>query len=104
MPVDNTFNCACNLSCGMFTPSISRTCLSSPGKVALEDIVFPKDQCQAKFLQRARVVVYDESTADPGSVSPTNVLSVVLVSLAMQGKTPYMLVGKCRYLQCGWTD
>lgn len=64
------------------------------GKVALADIVFPKDQCQEKFQQRARVVVYDESTADPGSVSPTNTLNVVLDSLAMGGKTPYVLVGK----------
>ena len=70
-------------------------CLPS-GKVSLADIVFPKDQCQEKFQQRAQVVVYDESTADPGSVSPTNALSVVLESLAMGGKTPYVLVGKCR--------
>ena len=64
------------------------------GKVSLEDIVFPKDQCQEKFQQRAQVVVYDENTADPGTVSPTDTLNVVLDSLAMGGKTPYVLVGK----------
>ena len=67
-----------------------------PGKVSLEDIVFPKEQCQEKFQQCTRVVVYDECTADPGSVSPTNALGVVLESLALKGKTPYILVGKCR--------
>lgn len=103
MHVCNTFSCVCSVSCGMFTPSISRTCLPSLGKVALEDIVFPKDQCQEKFQQRAIVVVYDESTADLGSVSPTDVLSVVVESLALQGKTPYMLVGKCM-LPGVWLD
>ena len=82
--------------CIVRAPQVSVPVFPHPGKVSLEDIVFPKDQCQEKFLQCSRVVVYDECTANPGSVNPADALSVVLESLALKGKTPYMLVGKCR--------
>ena len=82
--------------CIVRAPQASVPVFPHPGKVSLEDIVFPKDQCQEKFQQCSRVVVYDECTADPGSVNPADTLSVVLESLALKGKTPYMLVGKCR--------
>lgn len=94
--------------CIVCVPQLPVPVFPRPGKVSLEDIVFPKDQCQEKFQQCTTVVVYDECTADPGSVSPTNALSVVLESLALKGKTPYMLVGKCRRdcppacRHCGW--
>lgn len=90
--------CSCLVACMCIVraPQASVPVFPHPGKVSLEDIVFPKDQCQEKFQQCTRVVVYDECTADPGSVNPADALSVVLESLALKGKTPYMLVGKCR--------
>ncbi|CAL8317832.1 unnamed protein product [Merluccius merluccius] len=72
---------------------ISRRRLQQGKVTVLELVSCREDSYRGGVLSSRDMVVYDESTADPGRLAPSQPLHVVLESLRREGKDPIVLKG-----------
>ena len=64
------------------------------GKIGLVDLISSAEGKEIlKNGHSGKVVVYDECTTDPKSLSPNNTAFLVMVALEKLGKTPHLLKG-----------